>query len=55
MPPNRPYKPHLGHSHDSAENAKEKSQDGGHTGRKELGIVPDGDVVFALFEDEVLG
>ena len=51
----RADEPNLRHAHDGAEDAEAKGQDGGDAGREEAGVVPDGDVVFAAFEDEVLG
>ena len=45
--------PDLSHAHHGAEDAEAESQDGGHPGGKQVRGVPDGDVVFALLEDEV--
>ena len=45
----------LSHSHDSAKDPKAKASDAGNARREQIGRVPDGDVVFALLEDEVLG
>ena len=50
-----PYEPDLRHAHDGAEDAEAESEDGGEAGREQARVVPDGDVVFALLEDEVLG
>ena len=51
----RADKPYLRHTHHGAEDAKAKGEDGGHAWWEEFGVVPDGDVVFAVFEDEVFG
>ena len=51
----RAYKPYLRHTHDSAKDTEAESEDGSAAGGEERGGVPDGDVVDALFEDEVLG
>ena len=51
----RTNEPHLRHTHHSTEDAKAESQHGGSAGGEKGRGVPDGDVVFALFEDEVLG
>ena len=50
-----PDEPHLRHAHHGAEDAEAKGEHGGDAGREEARVVPDGDVVLALFEDEVLG
>ena len=47
--------PHLRHAHDGAKGPEAECQQGGDAGREEAWVVPDADVVFALFEDEVLG
>lgn len=46
--------PDLRHAHDGAEDAEAEGQDGGDAGREEARVVPDGDVVLAALEDEVL-
>ena len=51
----RTNEPHLRHTHHCTEDTKAKGQHGGAAGWEEGRGVPDGDVVFALFEDEVLG
>ncbi len=50
-----PDEPHLRHAHDGAENPEAKGQDGGDAGGEQARVVPDGDVVLAALEDEVLG
>lgn len=55
MLPNRPDEPHLRHSHKGTEDAKAKGEDGGDAGGEEFAVVPDGDVVLAALEVEVLG
>ena len=51
----RTNEPHLRHTHYSTEDTKAESEHGGAAGGEKGGGIPDGDVVFALFEDEVLG
>lgn len=46
--------PHLRHAHDGAEDAEAEGEHGGEARREQARVVPDGDVVFALLEDEVL-
>ena len=55
LPADGAYEPHLRHAHDGAEDAEAEGEHGGDAGREQARGVPDGDVVFALFEDEVLG
>ena len=50
-----PDEPHLRHAHDGAEDPEAKGQDGGDAGGKQARVVPDGDVVLAALEEEVLG
>ena len=50
-----PNEPWLRHTHYSTEDAKAECQHGGSAGGEKGWGVPDGDVVFAFFEDEVLG
>ena len=50
-----PDEPDLRHAHDGAEDAEAKGHDGCQARRQEARVVPDGDVVFAALEDEVLG
>lgn len=47
--------PRLRHTHHGAEDSKAESEHRGDTGREQARIVPYGDIVFALLEDEVLG
>lgn len=47
--------PHLRHAHDGAEDPEAEGEYGGDAGWEQARVVPDGDVVFALLEDEVLG
>ena len=47
--------PDLRHAHDGAKGAEAEGEDGGDAGREEARVVPDGDVVLAALEDEVLG
>ena len=51
----RADKPHLRHTHHCPKHSEAESEDGGHSWWEEFGVVPDGDVVFAFFEDEVFG
>ena len=55
LPSYRTNKPHLRHTHYSTEDTKAECDDGGSARWKEGWGVPDGDVVLALFEDEVFG
>ena len=50
-----PDEPDLRHAHDGAEDAEAEGEHGGAAGGEQLARVVDGDVVLALFEDEVLG
>lgn len=47
--------PRLRHTHHGAEDSEAESEHRGDTGREQARIVPYGDIVFALLEDEVLG
>ena len=49
------YEPHLRHAHNGTEDAKAESKHSRDAGWEQARIIPYGDVVFALLEDEVLG
>lgn len=51
----RADEPHLRHAHDRAEDPEAEGEHGCDPGGEQARVVPDGDVVFALLEDEVLG
>lgn len=55
LPAHGADEPQLRHAHDGAEDAEAESEHGREAGGQEFRVVPDGDVVFALLEDEVLG
>ena len=51
----RTNEPYLRHTHYSTEDTEAECQHGGSAGGKKGRGIPDGDVVFAFLEDEVLG
>lgn len=55
MFPDRTDEPDLRHAHDGAEDAEAEGEDGGDARGEQFAVVPDGDVVLAAFEVEVLG
>ena len=55
LPADWPDEPHLRHAHDGAHDAEAEGQHRCDARGQQGGGVPDGDVIFAGFEDEVLG